>query len=34
MVISVQDYLNAGVKTVQVKNKEFFWVKMSDVQKK
>ena len=34
MVISVQDYLNAGVKTVRVKDENFFWVKMLDVQKK
>ena len=34
MVISVQNYLNAGVQTVQVKDEDFFWVKMSEVQKK
>ena len=34
MVIGVQNYLNAGVQTVQVKDEGYFWVKMFDVQKK
>ena len=34
MVISVQDYLNTGVKTVRVRDENFFWIKMLDVQKK
>ena len=33
MVISVQNYSNAGVKTVRVKDADFLGVKMSDVQK-
>ena len=34
MVIDVQNYLNAGVQTVQVKDEGYFWVKMFDVQKR
>ena len=36
MVIGIQNYLNAGVQTVQAKdeNDNYFWVKMFNVQKK
>ena len=34
MFISVQDYLNAKVKTVQIKDEDFLGVKMLDVQNK
>ena len=33
VVITVQNYTNAKVHTIAVKNKELFWVKMIDVQK-
>ena len=33
VVITVENYSNAGVHTITVKNKELFWVKMIDVQK-
>ena len=32
IVITVEAYQNAGVHTITVKNKDFFWVKMKDVQ--
>ena len=34
MVIGIQNYLNSGVQAVQVKDEDYFWVKMCDVQKK
>ena len=30
--ITVENYLNAQVHTITVKNKDFFWVKMKNVQ--
>ena len=33
VVITVENYSNAGVHTITVKNKELFWVKMIDIQK-
>ena len=33
MVISVKNYENARVHTVEVQNKKHFWVRMSNVQK-
>ena len=33
VVITVENYSNAGGHTITVKNKELFWVKMIDVQK-
>ena len=32
VVITVEDYKNARVHTITIKNKELFWVKMKDVQ--
>ena len=32
VVITVEAYQNARVHTITVKNKDFFWVKMKDVQ--
>ena len=32
IVITVEAYQNARVHTITVKNKDFFWVKMRDVQ--
>ena len=32
VVITVENYLNARVHTITVKNKELFWVKIKDVQ--
>ena len=31
--ITSEDYKNAGVHTITVKNKDYFWVKMKDVEK-
>ena len=31
--ITSEDYKNAGVHTTTVKNKDYFWVKMKDVEK-
>ena len=33
LVITVENYSNAGTHTITVKTKELFWVKMIDVQK-
>ena len=32
VVITVQSYKNAEVRTIAVKNKELFWVKIIDIQ--
>ena len=34
MIIGVQNYLNVSVQAVQVKDEDYFWVKMFNVQKK
>ena len=33
MILMVENYSNAGVKRVQIKDSECFWVKMGDVEK-
>ena len=33
LVITVENYSNAGTQPITVKTKELFWVKMIDVQK-
>ena len=33
MVLKVENFVNAGVKTVQIKDAKHFWVKMRDVEK-
>ena len=33
VVITIQNYGNAGVRTIKVGNRELFWVKMIDVRK-
>ena len=32
VVVTVQVYVKAGVRTIKVKNRELFWKKMIDVQ--
>ena len=32
VAITVEAYKNAGVHTINIKNKELFWLKMKDVQ--
>ena len=31
MILTIENFLNAGVKTVRIINKNYFWVKMKDV---
>ena len=33
MILNIENFINAGVKTVQIKNAKHFWVKMRDVEK-
>ena len=30
--VTAEDYKNAGVHIITIKNKDYFWVKMKDVQ--
>ena len=31
MILTIDNFMNAGVKTVRIINKNYFWVKMKDV---
>ena len=33
MILAIENFVNAGVKTVRIINKNYFWVKMKDVEK-
>ena len=33
MILTIENFVNAGVKTVRVKNAKYFWVRMRDVEK-
>ena len=33
VVITIENYSNAGVNTITIKDEKLFWVKMSDVEK-
>ena len=33
MILNIENFVNVGVKTVQIKDVKHFWVKMSDVEK-
>ena len=33
MILAIENFVNAGFKTVRIINKNYFWVKMKDVEK-
>ena len=33
MILTIENFVNAGVKTVQIKDAKHFWVRMRDVEK-